>query len=85
MRTTVTLDDDLAAALQQLARERGLPFKDVLNGAVRRGLDEGTATKPYRVPARPLGVRPGIDLDKALAIAAQFEDEEILRKLDLRK
>jgi hypothetical protein len=33
----------------------------------------------------PLGVHPGIDLDKALTLAGEMEDEEILRKQAPRK
>lgn len=86
MRTTVTLDPDVAAALKQAARERRVSFKEVLNDAVRQGLREGgTAVQPYRVPARAMGLRPGIDLDKALAMAADEEDAEVVRELERRK
>jgi len=86
MRTTVTLDPDLAARLKALARERGVSFKEALNTALRRGLSEGgEAARPYRVPARHAGLKPGIDLTKALQLAAELEDEEIIRKLELRK
>ena len=68
VRTTVTLDKDVAAKLKQVARERGVSFKVALNDAVRAGLQGGTRpARRYRVQARPMGVRPGIDLDKALA------------------
>lgn len=86
MRTTVTLDPDVAAKLKQAAREQGISFKEVLNTSVRRGLDSAEATpRPYRVPTRPLGIRPGVDLDKALALAGKIEDAETVRKLALRK
>jgi hypothetical protein len=85
VRTTVTLDPDVAEKVRRLARERGVSFKEALNGALRAGLGARGAARPYRTPARPLGLRPGIDLDKALAIAAAQEDEEIIRKLELRK
>jgi hypothetical protein len=87
MRTTVTLDPDLAAKLRALARERGIPFKDVLNGAIRRGLagDAPHSTRPYRLPTKRLGLRPGIDLEHALALAGELEDAETIRKLELRK
>jgi hypothetical protein len=86
VRTTVTLDDDVAAAVQRVARERGLSFKAALNAALRAGLGAGApASRNYVVPARPLGLRPGVDLDKALRLAGSLEDEEIVRKLELRK
>jgi hypothetical protein len=84
MRTTLTLDPDVADRLRTLARERGLPFKQVVNAVLRRGLDDGSH-EPFRVEARALGLRPGIDLDQALELAARLEDEETLRKLELRK
>jgi hypothetical protein len=85
VRTTVTLDPDVAEKVRRLARERGVSFKEALNAALRAGLGARGGTRPYRTPARPLGLRAGIDLDKALAIAAALEDEEIIRKLELRK
>lgn len=86
MRTTVTIDPDVAAKLRRVARERGIPFKEALNGALRVGLGgKGIEARPYRVPARRLELRSGIDLDKALRAAAGLEDEETIRKLELRK
>lgn len=86
MRTTVTLDPDLAAKLRSIARERGLSFKEALNTALRRGLGaEGESVRPYRVPTARLGLRPGIDLDRALRLVGELEDEETVRKLELRK
>lgn len=85
MRTTVTLDADVAARLRRLARERGVSFKEAINGVLRAGLGARAVARPYQTPARALGLRPGIDLNKALSIAAAMEDEEIIRKLDLRK
>lgn len=85
MRTTVTLDPDVVAALQRAARERGTSFKAVLNHAVRRGLGGEPASRRYRTPSRDMGLRAGVDIDKALALAAADEDAETLRKLALRK
>ena len=85
MRTTVTLDSDVAAALQRAARERGVSFKAVLNDAVRRGLSTETVRRASRTPSRDMGLRPGFDIDKALTLAAADEDAEIVRKLALRK
>jgi hypothetical protein len=85
MRTTVTLDADVAARLKETARARGVSFKEALNSAVRAGLAAGRGAQPYHTPSRALGLRPGLDLDKALHLADSIEDTEILRKLELRK
>jgi hypothetical protein len=86
VRTTVTLDEDVAAKLRQVSRERGVSFKAALNGAIRLGLSAAAPpARSFRVHALPLGVRPSVDLDKALNLAGEVEDSEILRKFELRK
>jgi hypothetical protein len=86
MRTTVTLDPDVATKLQQTAQERGVSFKAALNDAVRAGLSPRTgAARRYRMPARRMGVRTGVDLDRSLRLAGELEDVELVRKLALRK
>ncbi|MGO9319593.1 MAG: antitoxin [Solirubrobacteraceae bacterium] len=86
MRTTVTLDPDVEAKLRAVMRERGVSFKAALNESVRAGLAAGShPSKRFRVHARPMSVRPGVNLDKALTLAGEMEDAEILRKLELRK
>ncbi len=86
MRTTVTLDEDVASKLQWVARERGVSFKAALNDAVRAGLGgEARAGRRYRMPTRRMGVRRGVDLDRALQLAGELEDAEIVRKLEMRK
>lgn len=87
MRTTVTLDPDVAAKLKEETRRRGISFKEALNSSVRRGLEsvERTDAKPYKVRTSKMGARPGVNLDKALQLAGELEDEEILRKMALRK
>ncbi len=87
MRTTVTLDPDVAAKLKQIARDRGISFKEALNSSVRRGIESRPAkSRPYRFPAaQRLDARPGVNLDKALRLAGEMEDAEIVRKLTLGK
>lgn len=85
MRTTVTLDADLAAKLKALARERGISFKDALNSTLRRGLRGGGGSRRYKLTSRPLRLRPGVELTHALRLAAELEDAEAIRKLELRK
>lgn len=82
----MTLDADVAAKLKKVARERGIPFKQALNQAVRDGLAAPhTRRRRFRQYTQPLGLRRGVSLDKALYLAATLEDEEALRKLELRK
>lgn len=83
MRTTITLDDDLNEALKRRAHEQQLPFKRVVNEAIRAGLmDRPASGKAYRMKPSDLGVRPSIDLTKALQLASELEDSEIVRKLE---
>jgi hypothetical protein len=82
MRTTVTLDPDVEARLREVARERGISFKEALNNAIRAGLMAARGEREYRTPARQLGLRLGVNLDKALQLAADLEDDEIVHDLE---
>lgn len=82
MRTTVTIDDDVAQQIRRLMRERGAGFKEVLNDVLRRGLRSQDALDPYRTPTFAMGARRDLDLDKALALAAAMEDAEVLSELE---
>jgi hypothetical protein len=88
MRTTLTLDEDVAAAVRREVRRSGRAFKQVVNELLRAGLRARTAppARPYRLEARSLGgVMPGIDLDRALRLADALEDEALAGELELRK
>ncbi len=86
MRTTVTLDPDIAVRLKDVARERRISFKSAINATLRAGLEsEAERGRPYRERTRKLGARPGVDLTKALQLAAALEDETTMRELELRK
>jgi hypothetical protein len=90
MRTTLTLDEQIAKALKDAAHRAGKPFKQVVNETLRAGLlvagNAPARSRPYRVkPASLGGVMPGVDLRKALLLADALEDHEIARKLALRK
>lgn len=78
MRTTLTLDEDVAAKLKAEARRAGRPFKDVVNETLRRGLSHRRATGsrlPFKVTARDLGhLRPGLSLDNIAELIEQVED-----------
>ena len=85
MRTTLTLDPDVEALLRRRMRETGRPFKSVVNEAIRAGLVTAhSAPKPYRLKPRHLGT-PLVPITKALQLAADLEDDEIVRKLAVGK
>lgn len=67
VRTSVILDDDVAAELRAQTRRSGQPFKQALNEALRRGLAtkrSAPLAERFRVNARDLGrVSPGLNLD----------------------
>lgn len=88
MRTTTRIDDDLLEELKAQAKKEDAPLTRVLNRTLRSGLKAsrapGRRRQPHREKAYAMG-RPRTDLRKALAKAADLEDEELLRKLTLRK
>ena len=79
MRTTVTLDPDVEALIERTMRERGLTFKQAVNEAIRSGLAPRPRV-PFTQRTFDLGFRPDIPYDKALRIAGELEDQELLRK-----
>lgn len=86
MRTTITLEPDVAARLKAITRERGISFKEAVNSALRRGLGaEAARPQPFRTETQALGLRNGLELDRALRLADALEDAELVRKLELRK
>lgn len=77
MRTTLTLDEDVAAKLQAEARRSGRSFRDTVNDTLRRGLASRRikrAQEPFRVIVRDLGnLRPGLTLDSVADLIEQVE------------
>jgi len=75
MRTTLRLDDDVAAMLEQLRKSRDVSLKDLLNEALRRGLkDMGNRPKRRkRLRTRSVALGPlriqGLNIGEALTIA----------------
>ncbi len=62
MRTTITLDDDVAARIKRLERKSRRPFKELVNAALREGLERIDA-----LPSAPTEVQlPALDLGACL-------------------
>ena len=76
MRTTLTLDDDLAAKLKAESRRSGRPFREIVNETLRRGFVTRRITgqrPPFKVKARDLGLKPGLSLDNVWELIEQIE------------
>jgi hypothetical protein len=84
MRTTVTLDADTDQIVRRLMRDRDMTFKQALNEAIRAGGTTSRRRRAFRTRTFDLGP-PAIPLDKAMRLAAELEDEELLRKIAARK
>ena len=87
MRTTVQLDDDLLSQLKERAAAEKLSLTRCINRLLRRALEAPASGQPrraFRQETFRMGA-PAFDLQTALALAMNLEDEEVLRKLALRK
>lgn len=77
MRTTITLDPDVAARLSELQEARGLSFKDAVNETLRRGLGASAGGAPYRMPVRAMKPRPGVDVDRIRDELSRMDDDRL--------
>jgi hypothetical protein len=79
MRTTLTLDDDLAKELQDAARNSGKSFKEIVNETLRHGLVTGASparrVPRFRVHPKACGFRAGIDITKLNQLVDELEIE----------
>ncbi len=84
MRTTVTLEPDVAARLKEYAHRSRTSFKAALNALLRRGLaaQEPRALRRTRFTVEPHsgGFKPGIDVAKLNQLVDQLETEDFVRE-----
>ncbi len=82
MRTTLTLDPDVAQFIQDAAHRERRPIKQVVNDALRQALgpEPKADRKPYRLTPHHSTLRPGIDLAAFNRLADELEDDAILSK-----
>jgi cell division protein FtsB len=82
MRTTLTLDDDIADSLREQARLLDKPFKQVVNETLRRGLSPAVKEHqaPYRIVPIHSGFLPGIDPLKLNQLNDELEVEDFLEE-----
>ena len=66
VRTTVTLEPDVARRLREVERKEKMTFKEALNATLRRGLDQmlsKPAAKPFHTASEDMGVLPHLNYD----------------------
>mgnify|MGYP002654389147 FL=1 len=81
VRTTLTLDDDLAAELNRTARLSGRSFKEVVNAVIRQGLSAGAQPAAaehlqFVVQPQSCGLQPGIDPLRLNQLLDQLDVEQ---------
>lgn len=88
MRTTIRIDDDLLRKLKEQARKENTSLTRLLARTLRAGMDalpqRSSKKRRQREQTHAMG-SPRIKLDKALALAAALENEEIVKKVLARK
>ncbi len=83
MRTTVTLDPDVARKLKKRMADRNLTFKETLNQTLRFALNAAGAhkTPKCKLETFALEFKPGIDPSRLNQLVDQLEVEDYLRKM----
>jgi len=79
MRTTISIDDDVLERARSAAARMGVPFRTVINEALRAGLDKAELppkTRPYKTGSHKMGLRRGRNLDNIQDLLAQIEGED---------
>ena len=79
MRTTLTIDDDLAVEIKKRVRRSGVPFRDVVNDLLRAGMSapsKAASTAPHVTPPHDFGLGPGHDHVRAWELLAAEDATE---------
>jgi len=80
MRTTLTLDKDVSAALERLRKRGGARYRDIVNDALRRGLQQILEARepqaPYSTPTSDAGACLVGSLDNVAEVLAVAEGED---------
>ena len=87
MRTTLTIDDDLMLSIKRKAQDQHMSYKDVINSALREGIDLVGEKRPVSYTCRTfsLGMPREVNLNHGIDLFDTLQDEEIARKLQLKK
>ena len=81
MRTTVALDPDTEQIVRRRMKERRISFEQALNDLIREGRASAGGPSGFRTRTASMGL-PSVNLDKALRLAGELEDEGRIRKME---
>lgn len=83
MRTTLTLDPDVARRVKARMAEKKLTMKQVVNEGLRNGLAATSHSRKVRFKVEPhsFGLRPGFDRDKMNQLLDELETDEVRKSL----
>jgi hypothetical protein len=84
MRTTLTLDPDVAKLVRDTVEREQLTLKDVINDALRRGLRPSELRQAFRIIPHSSALQPGLDPRGFNQLAEELEDEAVLSKGSLK-
>ena len=79
MRTTLSIDDDVMDRARAIAAKLRIPFRTIVNEALRSGLDQverPAKQRCYKTKPHPMGLRDGRNLDNIQELLAQIEGED---------
>ena len=81
MRTTLTLDPDVARLLDEEVHRQRKPFKEVVNDALRRGLTQSPRrpAAKFRIVPHEARLQAGIATDRMNRLADELEDEGVVK------
>lgn len=77
MKMTISLDEDVLQKARAVAARQGKPFQTVINETLREGLadiENPPKKRPYRTTPRPMGLKPGRNLDNIQELLSEIED-----------
>ncbi len=79
MRTTLSVDDDVMERARALAAKLRMPFRTIINEALRAGLDQveqPAKQRPYKTKPHAMGLRPGRYIDNIQELLARIEGQD---------
>ncbi len=84
MRTTLTLEPDVARLIEEATARERKPIKQIVNEALRRGLSPRGTTRPpgrFRVQPHRTRLQPGIDLESPNKLVDELEDDAVIARM----